>query len=118
MDGLPTLKLREAGRPTIGDAATPDEILDLIRRRQHDIGLSNAGLEHICGLAAGQVDKYLGPTRNKSPTLYILGLMMDAVGVSATLWIDASRNALGSSGRGLAGGRPPCAKASGGRPQG
>jgi hypothetical protein len=95
MDGLPAprllpaLKLRETGRPTIGDAATPDEILDLIRRRQHDIGLSNAGLEHICGLAAGQVDKYLGPTRNKSPTLYILGLMMDAVGVSATLWIDA-----------------------------
>src|SRR5258706_2651265 len=76
---------------TLGNFATPDELLDMIRRRQHDVGLSNAGLEHICGLAAGQVDKYLGPTRCKSPTLYTLGLMMDAVGVSATLWIDATK---------------------------
>ncbi len=79
------------GRGIIGDFATPDELLDLIRRRQLDLELSNAELEQICGFVIGQVDKYLGPTRAKSPNLHSLHLMMDALGVSGALWIDAAK---------------------------
>ncbi len=76
---------------TIGNFATPDELLDMIRRRQREVRLSNAAFEHICGFSAGQVDKYLGPAREKSPSLYMIGVMMDALGLSATLWIDATK---------------------------
>jgi len=96
-------------RPTIGSAATPDELLDLVRRRQIELGLSNASLEDICLFAAGQIDKYLGPTRSPrwSPKLETLSTMLDALGLSVTLWIDATkverfRKARGRQGRRMA----------------
>lgn len=96
-------------RHTVGSAATPDELLDLIRRRQIELGLSNEMLEEVCGFSVGQIDKYLGPTRSPrwSPKLETLSTMLDALGLSVTLWIDATkverfRKVRGSQGRRMA----------------
>jgi len=75
----------------LGNFTTADELLELIRRRKREVKLTNAAFEHICGFAIGQVDKYLGPAREKTPSLYMIGIMMDALGLSATLWIDATK---------------------------
>jgi len=64
------------------------ELLDLLRRRQAEIGLSNEGLEDICEFAAGMVDKYLGPSRSKWPGLDAVFRMMYALGLSGSLHVD------------------------------
>ena len=78
-------------RRELGVFADPDGLVTLLRARQVEIGLSNAGLERICLFAPGQADKYLGPSREKSPTLFTLITIMDALGVSGALYVDPAK---------------------------
>lgn len=78
------------GQP-IGDFRTAAELLDLLRARQVDIGLTNESFERICDLAAGGANKYLGPTHEKWPGILMVSMFMDALGVSGSLWIDAAK---------------------------
>jgi hypothetical protein len=39
---------------------TPDDLIEALRARKDEIGLSNAVLEELAGMAAGHVDKVLG----------------------------------------------------------
>lgn len=80
-----------------GRFADAQELLDLLARRRSELGLSNEKFDRICGFAGGQSDKYLGPTRLKSPTVANLEIMLTALGLSGTLTVDAAKVA--SSGR-------------------
>jgi hypothetical protein len=68
-------------------------LIELLRKRQLDLGLSNEGLEHVCGFAGGAVDKYLGPSRTKAPTAAPLARLMDGLGLRGQLVVDAARTA-------------------------
>lgn len=78
-------------RRELGVFADPDGLVTLLRARQVEIGLSNEGLERLCGFAAGQVDKYLGPSREKAPGAFVLATLMDALGVSGALYVDPAK---------------------------
>jgi transcriptional regulator with XRE-family HTH domain len=65
-----------------------DEVLTAVRRRQEELGLSNESLEHISGLASGTANKYLGPSREKNPTVATLYLLLQAMGVGLVLVED------------------------------
>jgi hypothetical protein len=68
------------------------ELLDRLRARQVEIGISNQNLDALCGFAAGQIDKYLGPSRSRSnPGIEAVICMMDALGLSADLHVDAQK---------------------------
>jgi hypothetical protein len=78
-------------RRELGVFADPDGLVTLLRARQVEIGLSNEGLERLCGFAAGQIDKYLGPSREKAPGAFVLATLMDALGVSGALYVDPTK---------------------------
>src|ERR1700719_4452384 len=78
-------------RRELGVFADPDGLVTLLRVRQVEIGLSNEGLERLCGFAAGQIDKYLGPSREKAPGAFVLATLMDALGVSGALYVDPAK---------------------------
>jgi hypothetical protein len=67
------------------------ELLDRLRARQLELGWSNEMLEDACLMAAGEVDKYLGPGRTKFPGLLKVMDMMVALGLSGTLQADPVR---------------------------
>jgi hypothetical protein len=68
------------------------ELLDRLRARQAEIGLSNAELDDICGWpGGGVVDKYLGPSRVKWPGMDVIFRMMYALGLSGELVVDDAK---------------------------
>lgn len=60
---------------------TPDAVLSALRARQEALGLSNITLEELCGLCQGQANRWLGPAREKSPTLNSLMTIAQALGL-------------------------------------
>jgi hypothetical protein len=64
-----TQQVSSSGRPLSGLLRTPDDVLTALRARQNELGLSNEALEHAAGFCGGTVNKYLGPAREKCPTL-------------------------------------------------
>jgi hypothetical protein len=74
-----------------GTFTSAHELLDRLRARQAELGLSNEALEEICEFAPRELDKYLGPARTKFPGLLKVCLMMDALGLSGTLYVDARK---------------------------
>src|ERR1700719_2186727 len=78
-------------RQELGTFADPDGLVTLLRARQVEFGLSNEGLERLCGFAGGQVDKYLAPAREKAPGAFVLATLMDALGVSGALYVDPAK---------------------------
>jgi hypothetical protein len=49
----------------IGEAASHNELIDVLRARKEQLGLSNAWIEHTIQLADGHCDKVLGPARER-----------------------------------------------------
>lgn len=68
-------------------------LLDIIRQRQIELGLSNAALDAMCDWPGGVVDKYLGPSRTKTPGMFALFLLLNALGLSGTLYVDERKAA-------------------------
>jgi hypothetical protein len=56
-------------------------IIDALRTRQLELGLTSAELEHRAGLTAGHVDKVLGPSRTKNIGAVTLEALMEALAV-------------------------------------
>jgi hypothetical protein len=95
-----TVPLDEAPAPAADDAMArllearirdEAELIDALRARQHQIGLSDAGLEHAAGLAAGHVSKLLAPARRRSPTLATVDRLMSVLALSIVLVHDPSK---------------------------
>jgi hypothetical protein len=80
--------------PTLlGSFTDPDALVELLRARQVELGLSNEALERICGWTGGIVDKYLGPSRVKTPGATTLAILMDALAVNGVLMADDAKAA-------------------------
>jgi hypothetical protein len=79
----------DAARPLSSLLSSADDVLDAVRARKDDLALSNQALEHIAGYAEGTVNKYIGPSREKSPTLPMLYLLLQAMGLGLVLVEDA-----------------------------
>jgi hypothetical protein len=74
-----------------GTFTSAHELLDRLRARQAEIGLSNEALDNLCDFTRGQCDKYLGPARLKFPGLFHLMCMMDALGLSGEFHVDMAK---------------------------
>lgn len=66
-------------------------LLDLLRQRKAELGLSDAALENLCLMAKGQISKYLGPAQEKAPNAFLLMTVVDALGLSGTLYADPTK---------------------------
>jgi hypothetical protein len=80
----------ERGPVDTGDVvvADPGALLDALRARQGKLELSNATVEAIAGIAEGHLDKVIGPSRQKSPSLTMLFALMETLGLSVVLVPD------------------------------
>jgi hypothetical protein len=65
----------------IGEAASHDELVALLRERQLALGLSNETLDHIALLSAGHADKLLGPGRQRGLSQLSLDALLGALGI-------------------------------------
>lgn len=72
-----------------GTFSNADELADLLRRRQVELGISNAGLERIVGWS--NCDKYLGPGRSKALITFTATLLLDALGLSCSVHVDPAK---------------------------
>jgi hypothetical protein len=68
--------------------ADPGALLDALKARQGELDLSNATVEAIAGIAEGHLDKVIGPSRQKSPSLTMLFALMESLGLSVVLVRD------------------------------
>jgi hypothetical protein len=75
-----------AAHPTI--LRSPDDVVTALARRKDGLGLSNEVLEHLAGLCGGTADKYLGPSRVKTPGLPTLFTILQALGCGLALVDD------------------------------
>lgn len=81
----------QAGTVTLSDAAATehriavvasyDELIDAIRTRKAELGLSDATVDSISGLAAGHTGKLLGPAQVKTLGKVSMGLLLQALGL-------------------------------------
>jgi hypothetical protein len=73
-----------AQRITSDGALIPDmaTLLDALATRREELNVSNQYLEEVGGFTTGQIDKWLGPARAKTPSLPSLFVLMDLLGAS------------------------------------
>jgi hypothetical protein len=67
------------------------ELVALLRRRKGELGLSDAALEALGGFSAGQVNKMLGPSTEKSMGRLTFPIVLDCLGLSGTLFVDPAK---------------------------
>jgi hypothetical protein len=77
----------------VGEAASHDELISVLRERQIALGLSNETLDHIALLSAGHSDKLLGPGRQRGLSQISLDALMGALGVKLIVAEDAEQAA-------------------------
>ena len=58
---------------------TPDELLDMLRQRRDELGLTHETIDHIAGWASGYCSKVLSPEPLKGLGGKGLGLVLDAL---------------------------------------
>lgn len=75
----------------IGRAANRHELIALIRRRQAELGMSNADIDDRCGFTTGHYDKMYGPSAVRGINLDSHLAVMDVLGLSQVLEIDPSK---------------------------
>jgi hypothetical protein len=89
----------EMRTPSTSVLRTADALLAAIRARQDELGLSNEALEHLGDFAGGVVNKYIGPSREKCPSVLSLYRLLDALGLSVVLRVDPRKKAHLTAGR-------------------
>jgi hypothetical protein len=67
---------------------TGNEILAALRARKNAVGLSNEALEHRAGLCGAFVDKMLGPSQTRVPSVHTLALLAGGLGAAFQLVED------------------------------
>jgi|SRR6516162_4735704 hypothetical protein len=75
----------------VGEAASHDELVAVLRERQIALGLSNETLDHIALLSAGHTDKILGPSRQRGLSQLSLDALMGALAVKLIVAEDAEQ---------------------------
>jgi hypothetical protein len=93
--------------PPAGDAAArtlaaarlrdEGELLDALEARREQLGLSNATVENLAGLARNHLTKCMGPARRRSPSLRLLDQVMRVYGLSFVLVLDPAKLARAQS---------------------
>lgn len=56
-----------------------NSLIDAIRLRKDELGISNADLEELAGLSPNHVDKVLGPSHSKGLSGMVISVLMDAL---------------------------------------
>jgi hypothetical protein len=77
----------------IGEAASHDELVAVLRERQIALGLSNETLDHIAMLSAGHADKLLGPSRQRGLSQLSLDALLGVLAVKLIIAEDAEQAA-------------------------
>jgi hypothetical protein len=67
---------------------TPDDVIEALRARKADVGLSDEALEEIVGLCRGHIGKIIGPTRERGASLFTLMMIVGALGCGLALVPD------------------------------
>jgi hypothetical protein len=93
LDEAPITAGDDAIARVLADArlGTEAELLDAIESRRAQVGISNATLDQLCGFAIGYASKCLSPARSKRPTTPTLYALLDALGLSLCLLVDADK---------------------------
>jgi hypothetical protein len=65
-----------------------DDMVEALRARKEQLGLSNAAIEEQLLMAAGTCDKYLGPTRSASLTWRVTEDVMTLFGVELVMRVN------------------------------
>jgi hypothetical protein len=63
----------------------------LLRRRKDSLGLSNEALDELAGFTRGHTDKLLGPAETKGIGRATFEPLLDALGLSGTLYADPAK---------------------------
>jgi hypothetical protein len=77
----------------VGEASSHAELLDVMRKRQLELGLSNELVDHIACLSQGHCDKLLGPGRQRGLSQLSLDALMGALAVRLIIAEDPERAA-------------------------
>lgn len=77
----------------IGEAASHDELVTILRERQLALGLSNELVGHVARLSDGHVDKLLGPARQRGLSQLSLDALMGVLAVKLIVAEDAEQAA-------------------------
>jgi hypothetical protein len=81
--------------PSVTDAlvTTVDELIEALRSRKDELGLSNAFVEAQLQMADGHCDKLLGPTRRKGMSVAVLLDIIELFGAQLVIQVDAETEA-------------------------
>ena len=74
----------------IGEAASHDELVAVLRERQLALGLSNELVDHVALLSSGHCDKLLGPGRQRGLSQLSLDALMGALAVKLLVVEDGA----------------------------
>lgn len=88
MSDLPAESLRP-----LAVASGYQELLDALRARKAELGLSDAMIDMLSGLAAGHTGKLLGPAQVKILGPVSMGLMLQTLGLVLIVAEDAEQTA-------------------------
>jgi hypothetical protein len=70
-----------------------DDLIEVLRSRKDELGLSNGFIEHQLQMGDGACNKILGPTQSKGMSILVLLDMIELFGLSLSLRTDAAAEA-------------------------
>lgn len=65
-----------------------DDLVDALRARKDELGLSNAFIEDRLKMCGGACDKYIGPSQTKFMSVYLMFRMLAMMGLRLTVEDD------------------------------
>jgi hypothetical protein len=77
----------------VGTFTDYDGFVALLRARKEQLGLSDMALDHLAGLAHGHTGKLLGPAQERRLGVSTFGVLLNALGLSGTLYVDPAKAA-------------------------
>jgi hypothetical protein len=78
-------------RRELGTARDHDSLVELLRARKEELGLSNEFVDDIGGLAVGHAAKILGPARVKTLGRFSLDVLLEVLACSLVLVADPAK---------------------------
>jgi hypothetical protein len=73
--------------------ATRDELVEVLRARKAELGLSNAFIEQALHMTDGGCDKILGPSRTKGMSVYVMFDLVELLGGRLVFQVDPATEA-------------------------
>jgi hypothetical protein len=75
----------------VGTFTDYQSFVALLRARKEVLGLSDLALDELAGLTSGHVGKLLGPSQVRGIGPLTFGILLDALGLSGTLYVDPAK---------------------------